>query len=239
MKLSYRLKTVASFVTKGSIVADIGTDHGYIPIYLVEEGISPRAFAMDVRTGPLERAELHIREHGLEEKIEIRLSDGLEQLNPGEADCVVIAGMGGELMIHILEQGRKLWTNVREWILSPHSEIEKMRYFLWQNGFQVVEEAMVLDEGKYYTVLKAIKENLENSGKESGEPWAGELRYGKLLIERKDPVLLSYLEQEKGKLEQVLENLRGSGADSERIRDRIGQVEQELKLMEDIYEKMQ
>ena len=102
MKLSKRLELVASFVPKGSRIADIGTDHGHLPICLVEQGICPGAVAMDVGRGPLGRANAHIREHGLSGVIETRLSDGLARLRPGEADTVVMAGMGGQLVIHIL-----------------------------------------------------------------------------------------------------------------------------------------
>ena len=96
MKLSKRLETVASFVPKGSNIADIGTDHGYVPIYLVREGQAEHAVAMDVRKGPLERARAHVEAAGLGSRIDVRLSDGLAGLKPGEADCVVIAGMGGD-----------------------------------------------------------------------------------------------------------------------------------------------
>ena len=95
MKLSKRLETVASFVPKGSNIADIGTDHGYVPIYLVREGQAEHAVAMDVRKGPLERARAHVEDAGLGSRIDVRLSDGLAGLETGEADCVVIAGLGG------------------------------------------------------------------------------------------------------------------------------------------------
>ncbi len=106
VKLSKRLERIASFVQPGSRVADIGTDHGYVPIWLVQKGVCPSALAMDVRKGPLERAEEHVEEVGLSGKIELRLSDGLAKLKAGEADTVVIAGMGGKLTCRILEQGR-------------------------------------------------------------------------------------------------------------------------------------
>ena len=96
MKLSKRLETVASFVPKGSNIAEIGTDHGYVPIYLVREGLAEHAVAMDVRKGPLERAKAHVAEAGLENRIDVRLSDGLTGLKPGEADCVVIETMRKE-----------------------------------------------------------------------------------------------------------------------------------------------
>ena len=108
VKLSARLAAVAALVEPGSRVADVGTDHGYIPIYLVQTGIADRAIAMDVRSGPLERARAHVDRlpPGCRERIETRLSDGLKALSPGEADTVVIAGMGGELMIRILDEGQ-------------------------------------------------------------------------------------------------------------------------------------
>ena len=113
VKLSKRLERIASFVQPGSRVADIGTDHGYVPIWLVQKGVCPSALAMDVRKGPLERAEEHVEEVGLSGKIELRLSDGLAKLKAGEADTVVIAGMGGKLTCRILEQGRHVWENWR------------------------------------------------------------------------------------------------------------------------------
>ena len=137
VRLSLRLKAVADFVKPGSRIADIGTDHGYVPIYLAQIGRAAGAIAMDVRQGPLERAKEHIREYegwaiqhaGNSRQqapcaIEARLSDGLKELRPGEADTVIMAGMGGELEIRILEQGRHMWDSVSHWILSPQSDIQ-------------------------------------------------------------------------------------------------------------------
>ena len=104
MELSKRLKAVAELVTPGMRLADVGTDHGYIPIYLTEAGVIPSAIAMDINKGPLERAKEHIREHGLEGKIQTRLSDGLKNLQMNEADCMIAAGMGGGLVIRILSE---------------------------------------------------------------------------------------------------------------------------------------
>ena len=126
MKLSERLELVLSFVEPGESAADVGTDHGHVPVELVRRTIVKKAVAMDVRKGPLERAEEHVEEVGLSGKIELRLSDGLAKLKAGEADTVVIAGMGGKLTCRILEQGRHVWENWSEGkerlILSPQSE---------------------------------------------------------------------------------------------------------------------
>ena len=142
MKLSERLEMVLSFVETGESAADVGTDHGHVP-----------AVAMDVRKGPLSRAAENIALAGLSEKIATRLSDGVAKLLPGEADSVVIAGMGGELIIKILENGRHMWDSVSQWVLSPQSEIFKVRRWLLENGFEIRREDMLLEDGKYYTVM--------------------------------------------------------------------------------------
>ena len=253
MRLSERLETVASFVDKGSIVADVGTDHGYIPVCLVERGICPAAIGMDVRPGPLSRARVHIEERGLGDRIQTRLGDGLEPLAPGEADTAVIAGMGGELIIRILENGRRLWGDVRTWILSPQSEIQKVRLFLWENGFRAVDEAMVLDEGKYYTVMKCRREGasarpapglteaeVSSPGlpaaeiSAAGVPTPGELRYGRILLERRDPVLRDYLEKELEKLSAIEGQLGASG--TEKARARLEEVRREMETAKEAYD---
>lgn len=159
LKLSKRLEMVASFVPRGSSVADIGTDHGYVPIELVRRGTASGAIAMDVRHGPLMRAKAHVKEAGLEAFIEVRLSDGLKRLEPGEADCVIIAGMGGDLMIHIMEEGHRLWKDMKYWVLSPQSHQEKVRRFLLEHSFTIRRDRMLKEDGKFYTVLAVTREN--------------------------------------------------------------------------------
>ena len=124
MVLSRRLREAAALVTPGNRLADIGTDHGFVPIFLVEEGKIPSAVAMDVNPGPLQRAREHIKEHGLEDRIRTRLSDGLSALGEKEADTILIAGMGGALSVRILEQGADcVLQEVKELVLQPQSEI--------------------------------------------------------------------------------------------------------------------
>lgn len=230
MKLSKRLELVASFVPEGSRIADVGTDHGYIPIELVKRGLCPSGIAMDIGKGPLERAREHIREQGLEEKIESRLSDGLSALKPGEADTVVIAGMGGELVIHILEAGRHMWESVKEFVLSPQSELDKVRKYLEENGFAIQKEAMVVDEGKYYTVM-LVKRGVMRYGSQA------EYRYGRLLIQRKDPVLSAFLEKERERICGILtglENQDTEGAAAARI-----DLKEQLSWIREAYMQME
>lgn len=230
MKLSQRLETVASCVPRGSRVADIGTDHGYVPIWLVEQGIADHAIAMDVRKGPLMRAQEHIVQHKLEGRIETRLSDGLLELRPGEADTVVIAGMGGELMLRILRDGAHVWDSVARFVLSPQSELEVFRRGLESMGFAIEEEIMLREEGKYYTVIVAVRGSMHY-----GEGFR--YRYGDCLIRKKSPVLLEYLEQERQKLLIIRERL--AAQDSEGARERSLEVEAELCRIKEAYDAMQ
>lgn len=222
MKLSKRLETIASFVPEGSKVADIGTDHGYIPIHLVQEGKAKHAIAMDVRTGPLCRAQSHIEEAGLSEMIEVRLSDGLLKLEKDEADCIVIAGMGGELMIRILEEGRHLWDNISCWVLSPQSELQKMRRFLLEQAFFIEQETMIKEDGKYYVVMRVVRKPLDSTHDKREILY----RYGKSLLESKDPVLAEYLKKEEIQLGEILEGL--SKGESESAERRMRELKTEL-----------
>ena len=156
MQLSKRLRAVADLVPGGTVLADVGTDHAYIPIALVEEGKIPRALAMDINQGPLMRAEENIKAHGLEEKIEIRLSDGLEKMKKGEADAVLIAGMGGLLTVRILSGKREILDGTTL-VLQPQSDLPSVRGWLAEEGYAITAEDLVLEDGKYYPMMRAQK----------------------------------------------------------------------------------
>ena len=145
MELSKRLYAVASLVTEGASVADIGTDHGYIPIYLIENQIAARAIALDINKGPLERARMHIVGHGLKGQIETRLSDGLKEVKPGEVDTMIAAGMGGGLVIKILREGKPVVDTLKSCILQPQSEIHRVRRYVAENQMKIVDEMCIRD----------------------------------------------------------------------------------------------
>ena len=223
MELSKRLQAVADLVSEGLVVADVGTDHGYIPIYLIETKKSPKAFAMDVNKGPLLRAKEHIAEHGLETRIETRLSDGVRALQKGECDCVVVAGMGGALTIKIMEEGKDIFRNLKEFVLQPQSELQKVRAYLCENAYFIAEENMVLEDGKFYPMFRVING-------QSQEYQAIELCYGKLLLEQKNAVLKNFLEKEKAVKELILSNLEQSFG--EHIETRRKEIQEELEGIE-------
>ena len=205
IQLSKRLKTVASFVTPGKRIADVGTDHGYVPIYLVQSERTPYALAMDINKGPLSHAKDNILRYNLQNRIETRLSNGLREYNRGEADSIIIAGMGGNLMVQILSEAFDKWKDDAELVLSPHSEAELVRRYLSENNMVIEEECMLIDEDKYYVVMRAV------SGKSDYENEA-HFRYGKLLLERKDAVLYEYLKKELAKKEQIEAALKQSSS---------------------------
>ncbi len=227
MKLSKRLELVASMVPEKSRVADVGTDHGYIPIALVERGIAIGAIAMDLRSGPLERAKDHIYRAGLGEIIKTRLSDGLSKLLPGEADVAVIAGMGGELIIHILENGRHVWQDMGRFVISPQSDLDKVRRYLKEQGFRFIDEAMVEEEGKFYTVM-AVSQSEGVSWSPSWDNGCGCL-YGPVLIEKKDPVLIRFLYKEQKRIEEVLIHLKKQEDACKMVSEGAIKAEKELK----------
>ena len=200
LQISLRLKAVAALVSPGLVLADVGCDHGYIPIYLIQKGQIPRAIAMDINQGPLLRAREHIREWGLEAYIETRLSDGLKALEPGEAQCLVIAGMGGPLMERILTQGAPVLKDMKELTLQPQSEIGHFRQFLAENGYRIIEEDMVEEEKKYYPMMKAVQGSMNYTKK-------AEYLYGKKLLEKRHPVLREFLEKEDRASRELLKKL--------------------------------
>ena len=238
MELSGRLQAVASLVTAGHRVADIGTDHAYIPIYLLQEGLAESAIAMDVNEGPLKKAEEHVKENGMEGKIRLRLSDGFEKLEPFEADTAVIAGMGGPLMIRILSAYPEVTRSMKELVLQPQSEIAKVRAFLLEEGFLFIQEDMVKDDGKYYPMMKAAPpKDGRRGGRRKGAEKSLEpdracvwdetgIRYGKLLLEMRHPVLREYLDRELEIRQNILAGLQGQTG--ERIRIRRMELKEEL-----------
>ncbi len=156
INISERLKCVAGLVNKGARVADIGTDHAYLPIYLVQNEISNKVYACDVRKEPLRRAKLHIDEYGLSDKITTQLCDGLKGINKGDVDTVTICGMGGKLMKNILKAGIDKLGDNTQLVLSAQSELRDFRKYLLETGIDIKSEHMLLEDGKYYFIFDCV-----------------------------------------------------------------------------------
>lgn len=198
-KLSDRLETIIGMVKPCSIAADIGCDHGFTAIRLVKSGIAGRAVASDVRPGPLKRAEEHVREAGLSEKIDLRKGDGLMTLLPDEAEAVIIAGMGGRLMTRLLEDGSDRLGAAKQLVLSPHADVPAVRRCVSALGFRIEEESIVEELGNFYTVMRAVP------GEETLTPL--QETYGPRLLETRPADFLEMLRRKKTlcleRLEQI------------------------------------
>ena len=227
MILSQRLSAVSSLVSKGSRLADIGTDHGYVPVYLVEVGWIPSAIAMDVNPGPLARARELIRQHALEDRIQTRLSDGLGALGKREADTILIAGMGGALTVRILGERKDLCHEVKELVLQPQSEIMQVRDYLGKNGWSIVQEKIILEDGKYYPMMRCVPGEMTLTRTQE--------RYGPCLMEDRPQTWIRYLAWRQNILERNLASLvsaRGERGESRR-EETIRQIEELQELRRD------
>lgn len=168
IKLDTRLKMAAEEVRQGKKVADIGTDHAYLPAYLIENRICPSAIAADIGKGPLENAKKVVSTSSLlSEKIELRLSDGLEKISPDEADDIVIAGMGGILISEILTKADWVKSKDKRLILQPMSHAEDVRRYLCENGFEIIKEKASTDGKHNYIVIVAEFRNKPNDKTEA------------------------------------------------------------------------
>lgn len=217
VKMSQRLHMVADMITPELVVADIGTDHGYIPIYRIINGQSDYAYACDVNEGPLKRAKENVINYGVEEHISLCLSDGLKNINIEDGhsiESIVIAGMGGGLICRILKEGKAFVNDADELILSPHSEVCEVRKYLYSIGMHIIAENMIREDGKYYVVLKAIH-NEKNTTYNISEL---ESLFGPCLLKEKNACLIEYLNKEKDTCDKILCNLKKNGSEGSAMR---------------------
>ena len=155
MKLDSRLMAIANLVRKDKIFADIGTDHAYLPVYLVKNGIINKAIAADLRIGPLENAKLAVESYNYSDKIELRLSDGLDNFKENEVEEIAVAGMGGLLISSFIERTTWLKNSDIHLILQPMTHIEELRKALFDNGFIIDNEVVAEDGDKLYIIISA------------------------------------------------------------------------------------
>lgn len=154
MELSKRLNWIIEKINKVEVIMDVGTDHGYIPIYLVKNNIAKKVIASDINKEPLKKAKINVSLDGVADKIDLRLGRGLSPLNNKEADAVIIAGMGGNLIRDILENDLNKIKNLEYLILQPAQNPEVLRKYLYNNNYEILEEDICLDENKYYEIFK-------------------------------------------------------------------------------------
>ena len=253
MELSKRLQAVADLLDCHEEIADIGCDHGFVSIYLVESRKASRCLAMDVNRGPLERAGEHVIEKRLSTYIETRLSDGAKEIRfvrdeQGnvrlEVQAALIAGMGGKLMIQIIKDSLDKFQSMEEFVLQPQSEIAKVREFVRQIGYHIEKEDMILEDGKFYPMMKVTKgeKRLNQStdfpdwlmAKLEANEWkVSEVQelfdeYGECLLREKHSILLQYLQKEKELYQGILKKLQQMDTVKSELRQQ--EIKEKLKV---------
>jgi tRNA (adenine22-N1)-methyltransferase len=195
VKLSNRLHTIAHQVPKSSRLADIGSDHALLPVYLIQQGRVPFAIAGEVNPGPFEAAGRQVKEAGLADQVQVRLGDGLQVIEPGEVEVITIAGMGGALIAHILEQGKQKLNGVHTLVLQPNVGEDQVRRWLVHNGWKLTDEIILEEDGKYYEILTAANAANEIDQESVKAPYAPQtlecgLTVDEALLYRMGPYLL-------------------------------------------------
>ena len=244
--LSERMEAIIGLIPPCESLADIGCDHAYISIAAVERGIAKRVYASDVRPGPLKGAKEHIEAAGLSESIEIRLADGLSGLSVGEAQVILICGMGGRLITDILEAGADVARSAKRLIIGAQSDLYCLRRYLREKGYVTVDEDMVLEDGKYYALMSVIpggdNPDISERGGRDGQSesrqkavfneWGPETeyRYGSLLLSARHPLLRKYLEKRRKVLTDNISSIEKAGS----VTDKKAAIETELKEIEGV-----
>lgn len=200
MELSPRLRMVADMVPEGTRFADIGTDHAYLPVWLILHGVIDRAIAADLRQGPLDSARETAEKYDLSEKMDFRLCDGLSGIQCDEADTIAIAGMGGETICHILSNAPWTKKEGKLLILQPMSSQENLRQWLLENGYLIVQDSVIREGRTFYNIM------LVRAGTEKSMT-AGELIAGR---QSRDPLRGEYLQYFVEKTQRVLEGQRSA-----------------------------
>ena len=200
MKISKRLETIAQMVTAQSTVADIGTDHGYLPCYLIQHHLAVKVIAADMNPLPLQVAQRTIAEQGLSEKIETRLGNGLSVLSPDEVDTVTISGMGGGLIAEILSSEPTVCRSLKRLILQPNVAAYRLRHWAYDHGWQIIAEELLKEDNHYYEIIVL----------EQGQTVplnVAEFFIGPLLLQKRHPLLIEYLQKEKKRDDAILTKL--------------------------------
>lgn len=224
MHLSKRLQAIADFIEPGDRVADIGTDHAFLPIALVSSGKVDWALASDVGEGPVAIAKANIAAHGLTEKIEVRLADGLLGITPADdLDTVVIAGMGGELICKILDAGLDHLDGTENLVLSPHRDVPMVRQWLAAHEFGILDETMLDEEGHTYEMMLVGRTKPE-------VPYTpADIAFGPVLRQKRGDLFLQELDRQIHALQRVVAGLKTASGD---VTAKLAETQEALALVE-------
>lgn len=210
IKLSQRLQAIADLVPHGARVADIGTDHGFLPCWLAQQQQIKQAVACDVNAQPLALAQKNIQEYQLEDQVITRLGNGLSILQPGEVTVVTMAGMGGSLMLELLDAAPAVVNRLQRMILQPNIGAESVRIWAEKNRWHIVQEALIRENERFYVIIAL------EPGRNIEPMSASELYLGPMLLAQKHPLLGLYSSEEWEKAQYVLEQLAQSDSEESR-----------------------
>ena len=231
-RIPKRMLAIANLADNSKVLADVGCDHAYISINLLEKGKVDRIIASDLREGPLNIAKDNIKLEGFEERIETRLCAGLCGYEAGEVDTILISGMGGMLVKEILSESIDVVRRADTLILEPQSDLRVVRAYLKDIGFEIIDEDMLNEGGKYYQIMKAVKSKERMEVCDDIGAMA-ENEFGPILIKKKHPVLLEFLKKRKNHFERLLQNKSFLTSQSATNNDRIAIIENELKMVKE------
>ena len=213
MHLDKRLQAVASLVPQGSCFADIGTDHAYLPVWLLEQGVIASAVAGDIAAGPCQAARTTVAMHGAASSIAVRQGSGLAVLRPGEADCIAICGMGGSTIISILAADMAVAKGAQRLLLQPMAGAAALRRWLVAQGWCITREALVDDEPHFYEIICAERaEKYAARASDAGEQCYSEVEYlvGPALLRDGHPLLAKHIARQQASLQELLTNMARS-----------------------------
>jgi len=229
-QLSMRLAAVAAFVPEGAKLADIGSDHAYLPCYLANKGLISSAIAGEVVEGPFLSAKRQVETEGLENIIQVRMGNGLEVISSNEADCITIAGMGGALIAEILEAGKDKIGQVTRLVLQPNVSAISVREWLRDNGWELIKESILEEDGKIYEILVAEK-GIPDRPYEKGLGMG--LLFGPFLLEQKNDVFIKKWTIEKENWQRIIKQL-DQARETEETKRKKEEIFEKIKLAEEV-----
>lgn len=206
MELSLRLRTICNMIDSCKTIADIGTDHGYIPIYLIKNKICEFAIACDINKGPLEKAKENIKLENLEDNISLRLGSGFDVITPGEANVAIIAGMGGHLIKDLIESGMEVFKSLDYLILQPVQNPDVLRKYIYDNGFEIIKEELCIDEKIFYEIIKIRYVNANENIRKVENNIFYEVSYD--LIKQKHPLVNNFIQYKINRYSNILKYIQ-------------------------------
>lgn len=230
MKLTKRLEEISKIIDKGSRIADIGTDHGYLPISLLESDTVPFAILSDINKGPLENASCEVKKRNLLDKISLRLGGGLSVLKEDEVDEIIIAGMGGLLISEIIQNDYNICKKAKKLVLQPMQAQEELRKYLLNNNFEIIGEYITNEDFRIYQIIVAkYNDEYKFNGDEI------EYEFPLQLVNEKNPLMAKLLQVKINECNSIISNLELH--DNEATRQRKKETLNRLKTLESLYIK--